>query len=142
MIWERGIDVLLLPEMPGAELGELGRRSGKNLNESFILSSALETAPWLHWKGKVCLLRVSAYTSGQPLRRLGTRPGGLGEPKLLLEVVRRLTVLPSQLRRQQHTTPHHAMMGCPLYRSEYRPEHCDQTRTGTPSESRSGAGPD
>ncbi len=67
MIGEREIDVLLLPEMSRAERAERAKK-----NEQFPLSCPQarrrgeaapsgEAASWLHWKGKVCVLRKSAY---------------------------------------------------------------------------------
>jgi hypothetical protein len=39
-----------------------------------------EAALWLHWKGEICVLRLSAYNLS------GCGPAGLGKPKLLLRL--------------------------------------------------------
>jgi hypothetical protein len=67
MIGEREIDVLLLPEMSRAE--RAGR--AKKTNDSHCpalrrrrrgeAAPSGEAASWLHWKGKVTVLRLSAY---------------------------------------------------------------------------------
>jgi hypothetical protein len=89
MIGEREImiDDIFLPEMSRAE--RAGRAKKKINSHCHALrrrrrgeaAPSGEAASWLHWKGKVCVLCLSAYPAS---RVSGRGPAGLGKPKLLL----------------------------------------------------------
>jgi hypothetical protein len=71
---------MLTPQMSRAE--QAGRE--KKMNNSLCPalgepSLSGDAASWLHWKGKVTVLRLSAYHSISCMPRPGTRPGRLGE---------------------------------------------------------------